>query len=118
MYGGTHLKKILIGLGVTLVILFLYFYQSPIISTGEAVNNAEKYLLNPPEEWRNSISFNGLEEIPPENISVHLIQKNGYWNEITNKMLWEVTIKYNGQESTIVMDAYTGEFINLYGPLN
>ncbi len=106
--GGTHLKKILIGLVVTLVMFFLYFYQSPTISTGEAINNAEKYLLNPPEEWENSISFNGLDEIPPENISIYLIQKHGYCNEITNKMQWEVTIKYNGQESTIVMDTYTG----------
>ena len=115
---GTHLKKILIGLVVTLVMFFLYFYQSPTISTGEAINNAEKYLLNPPEEWKNSISFNGLDEIPPENISIYLIQKHGYWNEITNKMQWEVTIKYNGQESTIVMDTYTGKFIKLYGPLS
>ncbi|MDF2066518.1 PepSY domain-containing protein [Bacillus sp. Cr_A10] len=112
------MKKILIGLVGTLVMFFLYFYQSPIISTGEAINKAEKYLLNPPEEWRKSISFNGLEEIPPENISVNLTPKHGYWNEMTNKMKWEVTIKYTGQESTIVMDAYTGELINLYGPLN
>lgn len=35
-----------------------------------------------------------------------------------NKMKWEVTMKYTGQELTIVMDVYTGEFINLYGPLN
>ncbi|KQL34413.1 hypothetical protein [Psychrobacillus sp. FJAT-21963] len=112
------MKKILIVLVVILLMFFLYFYQSPIISTGEAINNAEKYLLNPPEEWKNAISFNGLDEISPENISVNLIPKQGYWNEITNKMKWEVTIKYTGQESTIVMDAYTGEFINLYGPLN
>ena len=111
------MNKILIGLVVTLLIFLLYFYQSPIISTSEAINNAEKYLLNPPEEWENSIIFNGLEGTPPENISVYLTPKPGYWNEITNKVNWEVTIKYNGQESTIVIDAYTGEFINLYGPL-
>lgn len=112
------MKKIIIGLVVTLIMSFLYFYQSPILSTGEVINKAEKYFLNPPEEWKNSISFNDLEEIPPENISVNLAQKQGYWNEITNNMKWEVTIKYTGQELTIVMDAYTGEFINLYGPLN
>ena len=111
------MKKILIGLVVSLVIFCLYFYQPPIISSGEAINNAEKYLLNPPEPWKKSISFNGLEGIPPENISVNLTPKPGYWNRITNKMNWEVTIKYNVQESTIVMDAYTGEFMNLYGPL-
>ena len=112
------MKKILVGLLVTLVMLFLYFYQSPIISAGEAINYAEKYLLNPPKEWKNSITFNGLEEIPPENISVNLAPKQGYWNEIANKMKWEVTIKYTGKESTIVLDAYTGKFMSLYGPLN
>ncbi|WP_342568099.1 hypothetical protein MKY09_08875 [Psychrobacillus sp. FSL K6-4046] len=110
-------KIILIGLVFIPIMFFLYFYQSPIITSGEAINNAEKYLLNPPEEWKNSISFNGLEEVPPENISVYLTPKPGYWNEIMNNMNWEVTFKYNVQESTIVMDAYTGEFINLYGPL-
>lgn len=112
------MKKLLLGLVVTLGMFFLYFHQSPIISTGVAINNAEKYLLNPPEEWAKSISFNGLEEVPSENISVQLTQKRGYWNGITNKMNYEVTIKSSGQESTIVMDASTGEFINLYGPLN
>ena len=112
------MKKTLIGLIVILVMIFIYSYQSPIISSGEAINKAEIYLLNPPVEWENSISFNGLEGIPPENIGVNLTQKPGFWNGIANKMKWEVTIKYTGQESTIVMDAYTGEFIDLYGPLN
>lgn len=112
------MKKVLIGLVVTLIMFFLYFYQSPTISTGEAINNAEKYFLNPPVQWKNSISFSGLEEIPPENISVNLTSKQGYWNEITNKMKWEVTIKHTGQELTIVMDAYNGEFMELYGILN
>ncbi|MFF2755743.1 hypothetical protein ACFVR1_18780 [Psychrobacillus sp. NPDC058041] len=112
------MKKIILSLVVIMLMFFLFKYQAPIISTGEAIHNAEKYLLNPPEEWKNSISFNGLEEIPPENISVNLTSKQGYWNQITNKMKWEVTIKYDGQAPTIEMDAYTGEFINLYGPLN
>ena len=49
---------------------------------------------------------------------MNLTPKQGYWNEITNKMKWEVTIKYTDKESTIVLDAHTGKFINLYGPLN
>ena len=59
-----------------------------------------------------------LKEISIENISVFLNQKSGYWNELTNRKQWEVTIKYNGSEPTVIIDAYTGEFIDLYGPLN
>ncbi|PIC67627.1 hypothetical protein CSV71_10415 [Sporosarcina sp. P21c] len=33
-------------------------------------------------------------------------------------MNWEVTIKNNGAEPTVVIDAYTGKLIDIYGPLN
>ncbi|MEK4231391.1 hypothetical protein [Solibacillus sp. FSL H8-0538] len=112
------MKKILIILVAALMICFLYFYKSPVISTDVALNNAEKYLLNPPEEWANSISFNSLEELTDENISVYLEQQYGLWNEITNRMQWEVTIKSSEIESTIVMDAHTGKFIDLIGGFN
>ncbi len=56
--------------------------------------------------------------VPIENISATLNQKSGVWNQLTNRMQSEVTIKYNGIEPTIVMDAYTGSFIDIYGPLN
>ena len=102
-----------------MAMIFLYIYQSPIMSTGDAIVNAEKHLQNPPKEWRKSISNADLKEISIENISVFLNQKSGYWNELTNRKQWEVTIKYNGSsEPTVVIDAYTGEFIDLYGPLN
>lgn len=64
-----------------MAMIFLYIYQSPIMSIVEAISSVERYLQKPPEEW-------------------------------------EVTIKYNGIEPTIVMDAYTGSFIDIYGPLN
>lgn len=112
------MKKIIIVLVVALLMCFLYFYQSPIISTDVAINNAEKYLLNPPEEWRKSISFNGLEGIPAENISLNLTQKDGIWNELMNRMQWEVTIKSPEIEPTVVIDAHTGDFIDLFGPFN
>ena len=59
-----------------------------------------------------------LKEIPIENVSAFLKQKNGFWNELTNRKQWEVTVKYNGIEPTVVIDAYTREFIDLYGSLN
>ena len=51
-------------------------------------------------------------------MSAFLNQKNGFWNKLTNKKQWEVTVKYNGIQPTVVIDAYTGKFIDLYGPLN
>ena len=83
-----------------------------------ALNNAEKYLLNPPEEWGNSISFNGLDELTDENINVYLRQKNGFWNELTNRMQWEVTINSSEISITVVMDGHTGKFIDLIGGFN
>ncbi len=112
------MKKFLFGLVVIITMIFLYQYQSPIMSTGEAIIQAEEYLQHPPKEWKNSISYIDLKEIPSGNINTSLKPKNGFWNELTNKKQWEVTIKYNGTQPTIIMDAYTGKFINLSGPLN
>ena len=112
------MKKILLGLVVVVAMSFLYIYQSPIISTNEAIVSAEKHLQDPLEGWRNPIANVDLKEIPIEDISVYLNRKNGFWNELTNRKQWEVTIKYNGSEPTVVINAYTGEFIDLYGPLN
>ncbi|MEG0383108.1 hypothetical protein [Solibacillus cecembensis] len=109
------MKKILIILIVFVVICFSYFYKSPIISSDVALINAEKYLLNPPEEWGVSIYFNGLEGIPEEYIRVNLSQKHGFWNELLNRMQWEVTIKSPKMGATVMIDAHTGDFINLIG---
>ena len=115
--GETHLKKILLGLGVILTMLFLYLYQAPVMSTGEAIIKAEVHLKNPPEEWKE-ISNVDLKENPPDKISTSLNQKDGIWNRITNRKQWEVTIKFSGAEPTVIMDAYTGKIIDIYGPLN
>ncbi|KOS66286.1 hypothetical protein AEA09_18900 [Lysinibacillus contaminans] len=112
------MKKILLGLFVIMVMIILYQYKSPIMSTEEAIISIEKHLQNPPKESRKSISYVVLKEIPIENISTFLNQKNGFLNELTNRKQWEVTVKYNGIEPTVVIDAHTGDFIDLYGPLN
>ena len=112
------MKKIFLGLVVVITMIFLYLYQSPILSTGEAIFSAEKHLQSPPEEWGKSISYVDLKETPIENVSAFLNQKNGFWNKLTNRKQWEVTVSYNGIEPTVVIDAYTGEFIDLYGSLN
>ncbi len=112
------MKKIIFGLASIIVLIFIYHYQSPIMITGEAILQAEQHLQNPPKEWKNSISYIDLKEVPPENITASLKQKRGFWSEMLNKRQWEVTITYNGTQPTVIMDANTGEFIDLYGPLN
>lgn len=109
------MKKVLIGLICILIMVFLYMYQLPIISSGEAVTYAENILENPPEEWSRSIKYN---EGTWENINTNLIAKSGFFNKITNKREWEVTIKTVESEYTIVIDAYSGEFIDLFGAFN
>lgn len=112
------MKKILLGLVIIVAIIILYQYKSAILSTEEAIISIEKHLQNPPKEWRKSISYVDLKEIPIGNISASLNQKNGFLNELTNRKQWEVTVKYNGIDTTVVIDAHTGEFIDLYGSLN
>lgn len=112
------MKKIILGLAIIIALIFLYQYQSPIMITGEAILQAEQHLKHPPKEWKNSISYIDLKEIPPENITASLNQKRGFWSELINKRQWEVTITYNGTQPTVIMDANTGEFIDLIGLLN
>ncbi|QUW22922.1 PepSY domain-containing protein [Sporosarcina sp. Marseille-Q4063] len=112
------MNRVLVGLALIMIMTFLFQYQAPIISTEEAVINAEKHFENPPVEWKKSLSFSDLNEITPEIISVNLNQKQGFWNELTNKQQWEVQLEHNGTSPTFVLDAYTGKIIDIYGPLN
>lgn len=109
------MKKILLILAVSVAVCFIYFYNSPVLSSDAALFHAEKYLLNPNEEEWGTVIFNGLEGIPEENIGVNLSQKSGFWNELLNRMQWEVSIKSPEMNSTIVLDAHTGKFIGYFG---
>lgn len=112
------MNKLILGLVTTIILIILCFYHPPIISSDEAIAIAEKHLLNLPDEWKNSISLVGLGESSTERVGVRLLQKQGFWNGVTNKMQWEITLKYADHESTIIIDAYTGEFIDMIGALN
>lgn len=57
------------------------------------------------------MSFNGLEGVPNENISVNLSHKHVFWNELFNRMQWGVTIKSPKMGPTVVLDALSGDFI-------
>ncbi|MFD1927474.1 PepSY domain-containing protein [Sporosarcina siberiensis] len=112
------MKKLLFGLVIIIAMFFSYSYQLPIMSTGEAIVSAEKHLQNPPKEWGKSFSDYDWNETPLENVVVSLNQKSDFWSNLTNRMNWEVTLKNNGAEPTVVIDAYTGKLIDIYGPLN
>lgn len=112
------MKKILVGLFALIAMTFLYVYKPPILNTGEAVEIALKQLQHPPKEWEKSISYVEAKEISAENLEVSLIQQPGFWSKLTNRMQWEITITYNGIKPTVIIDAYSGKFIDIYGPLN
>ena len=61
------------------------------------------------------MSFNGLEGVPNENISVNLSHKHVFWNELFNRMQWEVTIESPEMNATLVIDAHSGNFIGIFG---
>lgn len=88
------------------------------LSSEEAITSAEMHLQNPPIEWEKTISEVDFHTISKENITISLNQKDGFWNTLTHKQQWEITVKYNGIEPTLVIDAYTGKLIDLFGPLN
>ncbi len=101
-----------------MVMILLYLYQTPIISTSEAISNVEEYLQNPPKELGESISNLDIEENSLVNSGAYLHEKSGYWNKLMNRQQWEVVVAINGNELTAVIDAYTGELIEFIGPLN
>lgn len=101
------------------IFLVVFYYQSPVLTSGEAVLLAVDYLQNPPEEYGNHLeSFQQIEDIQYELYRAQLLPKQGFVAELLNHRQWEVTIYYDGMEPTVVMDAITGEFLTIYGPLN
>ncbi|WP_438311386.1 PepSY domain-containing protein [Sporosarcina sp. FA9] len=112
------MKKLLFGLVIIMAMIYSYSYQLPIMSTWEAIDSAEKHLQNPPEEWGKSFSDRDWNDTPLENVIVEIKQKNNFWSNLANRVNWEVTIKNNGIVPTVVIDAYTGKLIEIYGPLN
>ncbi|MDW0117547.1 PepSY domain-containing protein [Sporosarcina thermotolerans] len=96
------------------VVTFTFFYEKPILTTYEATKRAEEILKNPPEGWEKANLDVGL-KVTPENIIANLIKREG---RFFNRYKWEITVIYNGKEPTVVIDAYSGKFIEIYGPLS
>lgn len=113
------MKKAILTLVVIMFMIFLYLHQGKTLTTGEAIVHAMEILQDPPKGWGSSIKIDTeLNELPSEHIRTVLNPRQGFLNELFNRKQWEVTIIYGSNQPTIVMDAATGKFIDLYGPLN
>ncbi|MFC5603596.1 hypothetical protein [Sporosarcina koreensis] len=111
------MKKALIVILMLLALISAYQYQKPILTTEEAIVQAYEYLLDPPDGYGdNLIPTKELEEMWP--VHTRLTMKHGFYSEMVNRRSWEVTFKYDGKEPMVILDAITGEFIMIYGPLN
>ncbi|MBD7908428.1 PepSY domain-containing protein [Sporosarcina gallistercoris] len=112
------MKRILLTLCAITLFGFVYSYQKPIIETNQAIHQAKQYLVAPPEEWKVSFSKVEDEIVPWEVNRTELTKQQGFFWGLMNKRKWEVEFKYESQQVTVLLNAYTGEFVGIYGPLN
>lgn len=118
--GAGDLKKLVLIIGIIVMGAWGFgsvFYESKILTSDEAIKYAEKYLQSPPPEWENSLTFVGFDENFGGDIKLALIESNGVLNKIRNKKEWEITVIDNAMEITVVMNAHSGELLDIYGPL-
>ena len=108
---------IVLAMVIAITILFAYQYQKPILTTQEAIVQAYEYLLSPPEGFGDDlIPKKDLEEMWP--IHTSLTVRHGFYYKVVNRRSWEVTFRYDGKEPTVIIDAITGEYIMIYGPMS
>ncbi|WP_084243653.1 hypothetical protein [Planomicrobium okeanokoites] len=114
------MKKAVSALLIAILLLTFYNYQKPMLSIEEAIVQAHGYLKNPSSEIGVSVQAIQVEldAVPTENITLALRQQEGFLNELFNHQQWEVTISYEDVIPTVVMDAVTGEVLDIRGPLN
>ncbi len=113
------MKKAGITILVLAIMVFLFEHQKPVLSTSEAVIQTVKCLNDPPGDLGIQPMNIKVESLTSEHISkTHLVEKSGLWNNITNRREWEITLHFNGKHTTVIVDAYTGECVSVYGPLS
>ncbi|RAZ81332.1 hypothetical protein [Planococcus halotolerans] len=114
------MKKVVSAVLIAIVLFAFYNYQKPMLSTEQAIVQAYGYLKNPPSGTGVSVQAIQVEldAVPTENITLALRQQEGFLNELFNDQQWEVTISYEDVIPTVVMDAVTGEVLDIRGPLN
>lgn len=108
-------KNILLYALLTFLLAAVAFlYQKPILTTDEAAMRAEGILKNPPAEWGNA-NLDAELKVMPENISANLVVSKG---RFFSRYQWEITVRYNDRMPTVIIDAYNGKYIDIYGPLS
>ncbi|WP_078555942.1 hypothetical protein [Bacillus alkalicellulosilyticus] len=112
------MKKVIMFLFIGIFIIAFYEYQKPIMNSAEAMISAVDCLNNPPEHLGIFPDYIDIETIHNENVYTYLFQQKGYYNELMNKQRWEVKLKYDGKEPTVLLDAYSGKCISVYGPMS
>lgn len=114
------MKKSLYAFLAIIIIFALYSYQRPILSTEEAVLQAYEHLKIQHSELGVTIEPIQVElnELAEEDISSVLHSQEGFINRLINKQQWQVTFIYQEVVPIVVMDANTGEIMDISGPLN
>lgn len=112
------MKRILLTLCVITVLSFVYNYQKPLMETNQAIHQAEIHLIAPPEEVKASFPKVEDGKVPWKVKQTELTKCQGFWGGLMNKRKWEVEFVHGSQQITVVLNAYNGKFIEMYGPLN
>lgn len=112
------MKRIMLTICIITLFGFAYSYQKPTLETNQAIVQVNKHLVTPPEEWK--ASFPKVEDgiVPWKVNRTELTKRQGFWSGLTNERKWEVVLEYESKQVTVVLNAYTGEFIEMYGSLN
>ncbi|MFN7252388.1 MAG: hypothetical protein ACK4M9_16645 [Anaerobacillus sp.] len=111
-------KKIIMFMFIGILFITFYEYQKPIMNSGEAMISAVDCINNPPDKMGIFADNIEIETIPNENIYTYLSQQDGFYNKLMNKQKWEINLKYGDKAPTVVINAYSGKCINVYGPVN
>lgn len=86
------------------------------LDTKDAVLKAEMYLNNPPEH--TYLTPINVMELEGEQIHTQLHNQTGMFNQLFNRMQWEVTFQFVYQGPTVIIDAYNGKLIQIIGAMN
>jgi|GEM_PF-2442412 len=88
------------------------------LDTKDAVLKAEMYLNNPPEHtYIAPINVNVM-ELEGEQIHTQLHNQTGMFNQLFNRMQWEITFQFEYQGPTVIIDAHNGKLIQIIGAMN
>ena len=111
--------KRLLYTSIVLLLLFISFaYQKPILTTSEATKQAVSCLTEPSKAKQLGIFPIKKEQKDLTDVHTRLIQEKEKFQWFTNQRKWEVVLRFNHTQTTVVINAYNGTCQEVYGPLN